>query len=135
MKVDVAAPPTSIRATQHQPDLVPLGVLLASGVLDGSPSRSFTFRSFIRNDGDSESATTTLRFYRSRNPTIAPSDTLVGSVAALAASGGTCSGLLLSLTAPSTAGTYYYGGCAVTVPREPDTTNNCSSSSARLDVN
>ena len=135
MKVDVAAPPTSIRATQHQPDLVPLGVLLASGVLDGSPSRSFTFRSFIRNDGDSESATTTLRFYLSTDASITATDTAIGTAPVGALSPSDTSALSISLAAPTTAGTYYYGGCAVTVPRESDTTNNCSSSSARLDVN
>ena len=50
---------------QRRPNLMVLGVFLASGVLDGSPGRSFTFRSWIRNNGDAESAATTLRFYRS----------------------------------------------------------------------
>ena len=33
----------------------------------------------------------------------------------------------ISLTAPSSAGTYYYGACVDTVTGESDTTNNCSS--------
>ena len=41
--------------------------------------------------------------------------------------GGT-SGSLERLTAPSTAGTYYYGACVDAVTDESDTTNNCSSS-------
>ena len=36
----------------------------------------------------------------------------------------------LSLTAPARAGTYYYGGCVDPVPRESDTSNNCSSANA-----
>ena len=34
----------------------------------------------------------------------------------------------INLTAPSTAGTYYYGACVDAVTDESDTTNNCSSS-------
>ena len=34
----------------------------------------------------------------------------------------------ISLTAPSTAGTYYYGACVDAVTDESDTTNNCSGS-------
>ena len=32
----------------------------------------------------------------------------------------------IDLTAPSTAGTYYYGACVESVPDESDTSNNCS---------
>ena len=113
---------------QRRPDLASLGVFLASGTLDGSPGRSFTLRSFVRNSGDAEAPATTLRFYRSRNRTITTTDTLVGSVAVgpLAASGETTSELLLSQTAPSSAGTYYYGACVDAVAGESDTTNNCT---------
>ena len=34
----------------------------------------------------------------------------------------------MSLTAPNTSGTYYYGACADPVPLESNTTNNCSGS-------
>ena len=110
------------------PDPVVLGFFLAIGTLDGSPSRSFTFRSWVRNNGNAESATTTLRFYRSVRRSIEPTNTLVGSVAVgpLAASGGTSSELLLSLTAPATTGTYYYGACVDPVAGESDTNNNCT---------
>ena len=113
---------------QRRPDIAPLGVFLASGALDGSPGRSFTFRSWVRNHGDAESAATTLRFYRSVKRSIEPTDTLVGSVAVgpLAASGATSSELLLSLTAPTRDGTYYYGACVDAVAGESDTTNNCT---------
>ena len=49
-----------------------------------------------------------------------------GALFALAA-GGTSDGSI-SLTAPSTAGTYYYGACVDAVTGESSTTNNCSSS-------
>ena len=50
---------------------------------------------------------------------------------ALAASG--TSAESISLTAPSSAGTYYYGACVDTVPDESSTTNNCSAG-VRVDV-
>ena len=34
----------------------------------------------------------------------------------------------MSLTAPETSGTYYYGACADSIPLESDTSNNCSDS-------
>ena len=54
---------------------------------------------------------TTLRYYRSTDWTITTSDTEVGTdaVGALAAAG--TSDQLISLTAPSETGTYYYGAC------------------------
>ena len=131
VRVDVSEPQPGqggSQTPQRRPDLAPLGVFLASGVIDGSPGRSFTFRSWVRNHGDAESAATTLRFYRSVKRSIEPTDTLVGSVAVgpLAASGGTSSELLLSLTAPTRDGTYYYGACVDPVAGESDTTNNCT---------
>ena len=68
-----------------------------------------------------------LRFYRSTNATISASDTEVGSraVGGLAASG--TSDHSTDLTAPASAGTYYYGACVESVNDETDTGNNCSS--------
>ena len=88
---------------------------------------SFTLRATVRNAGDGRSAATTLRYYRSSNATISASDTAVGTdaVGGLGASG--TSAESISLTAPSSAGTYYYGACVDTVSGETDTTNNCSS--------
>ena len=104
-------------------------------VSDNSPSRRapLTLSATVRNLGGGESAATTLRYYRSTDSTISSSDTEVGTdaVGALAAAG--ASPELILLTAPSTAGTYYYGACVDAVPEESDTTNNCSSS-VRVDV-
>ena len=82
----------------------------------------------MSNAGDGESSSSTLRYYRSTDSTISSSDTQVGTdaVGALAASG--TSAESISLTAPSTAGTYYYGACVDAVTDESDTTNNCSAS-------
>ncbi len=86
----------------------------------------FTLRATVRNQGSGASGSTTLRYYRSTDSTITTGDTAVGTdlVSGLAASAR--GGESISLTAPSTAGTYYYGACVEAVSDELDTTNNCS---------
>ena len=116
----------AITVPEPEPDLV-VGSPTAS---DNSPASgaSFTLSATVRNAGGAASSSTTLRYYRSTDATITTSDTSVGmdAVGALAAAG--TSRELISLTAPSSAGTYYYGACVDTVTDESDTTNNCSSS-------
>ena len=92
------------------------------------PSGSFTLSATVSNTGAGKSAATTLRYFRSTDATITTSDTSMGTdeVGALAASG--TSAESIKLTAPSTAGTYYFGACVDTVTNESDTTDNCSSS-------
>ena len=107
------------------PDLNSYATVVTTG-LDGlTPGVSFTLTVGLRNDGDGSAAATTLRYYRSTDATITTSDTQVGTdeVPGLAPSG--TSSQSVSLTAPATAGTYYYGGCVDAVPGESDTTNNC----------
>ena len=89
---------------------------------------SFTLSATVSNTGGGESAATTLRYYRSNNSRITTSDTAVGTdtVATLAAS--EVSGESISLTAPSDAGTYYYGACVDSVTYETNTQDNCSAS-------
>ena len=110
---------------ESAPDLV----VSNPSVSDSSPSAggSFTLRATVRNQGDGRSVSTTLRYYRSSNSTINTSDTQVGtdSVGALSASGSSAESI--SLTAPSSAGTYYYGACVDSVLGESSTGNNCSS--------
>ena len=80
---------------------------------DASPQTgaTFTLSATVSNAGDARSAAATLRYYRSTDATITTSDTPVGtdSVGALAASG--TSAESISVTAPATAGAYYYGAC------------------------
>ena len=89
---------------------------------------SFTLNATVRNQGSGSSSSTTLRYYRSTDATITTSDTSVGtdSVSGLNASGSSPESI--TLTAPSTAGTYYYGACVDSVSNESDRTNNCSTS-------
>lgn len=106
------------------PDLV----VESAAVDDSTPDAgaSFTFSATVRNRGDAQSASTTLRYYRSSNSTISTSDSEVGTdpVGQLAASANSRESTLL--TAPSTAGTYYYGACVDSVSGESSTANNCS---------
>ena len=117
VRVSVAAPTV--------PDLL----VGSASVSDSSPDAgaSFTLRATVRNAGDGRSVATTLRYYRSSDATISTSDTAVGTdaVSSLSASG--TSAESVSLTAPSSAGTYYYGACVDTVTGESNTANNCSS--------
>ena len=92
-----------------------------------TPEQSITLRATVRNQGTGQAATTTLRYYRSTNATITTGDTEVGSsdaISALAAS--ETSEQSSSVTAPTTAGTYYYGACVASVSGETDVSNNCS---------
>ena len=109
-------------------DGVPDLMVGSASVSDASPDAgaSFTLSATVRNAGAGPSAATTLRYYRSSDATISASDTAVGTdaVSALSASG--TSAESVRLTAPSSAGTYYYGACVDTVTGESDTENNCS---------
>ena len=94
----------------------------------GAPTAGtpITLSATVRNQGSGRSNSTTLRYYRSTDSTITTGDTEVGtdSVSSLDASeSGAAS---ISLTAPSTPGTYHYGTCVDSVSNESDTTNNCS---------
>ena len=110
------------------PDLV----VQSPAVSNSSPDAgtAFTFSATVRNQGTTQSPSTTLRFYRSTDATVSTSDTEVGSnaVGALAAAGTGAESI--DLTAPSSAGTYYYGACVESVSGESDSQNNCSSAVA-----
>ena len=90
------------------------------------PGQAFTLTATVRNQGDRQAASTTLRFLRSSDATISASDAAVGTdaVASLAPSGAVDRSI--GLTSPSGAGTYFYGACVDPVSGESDTGNNCS---------
>ncbi len=90
------------------------------------PGATFSLQSVVDNPGAGASTATTVRYYHSADTTITTSDTEVGTSAIAAIAAGSLSVQSIELTAPSTAGTYYYGACVDTVPGESDTTNNCS---------
>ena len=106
------------------PDLIVESPSVSDNTL--TTGQSFTLRATVRNQGTGSSAATTLRYYQSSDATISTSDTEVGtdSVNGLSASG--TSAESISLNAPSSAGTYYYGACVESVSGESSTDNNCS---------
>ena len=108
------------------PDLVVGGPFVSNG----SPEAGGTFLLVVsvRNRGDATSAATTVRHYRSTDATVTSADTLEGTEEVRPLGSLQSSGKQIYLTAPSTAGTYYYGSCVDAVPGESDTTNNCSES-------
>ncbi len=118
-------------STHGGSDLVVESPGVSSPTMD--PEEEFTFSTTVRNVGDGDAAATTLRYYLSTDATISTSDTEIGTdaVTALAAAGSSSESV--TLTAPSTPGTYYYGACVDAVTGESDATNNCSSS-VRVDV-
>ena len=121
-----ALAPSDEQGAGNSPDLV----VAPPSVSDGGPAAGgqFTLSATVRNSGGGAAAATTLRYYQSTDAAIARSDMDVGTdaVAALAASGSGRESV--SLVAPSTPGTYYYGACVDAATGETDTTNNCSRS-------
>ncbi len=104
-------------------------------VSDASPATggSFTLSATVSNTGDGASVATTLRYRRSEDAMITSSDTQVGTDAVGALASGGASDQSVDLTAPSTAGAYYYGACVDEVAGESDTTDNCSAS-VKVDI-
>ena len=100
----------------------------APTVNDNSPATGapFTLSATVRNAGDGESAATTLRFYQSTDETITTADAEAGTAAVGGLAASATSSESISLTAPSTAGTYYYGACVDAVTDESNTANNCA---------
>ena len=108
------------------PDGLPhsLLVVLGPNVSNSSPEAgdTFWFIATVTNQGDERSAD---------NRTVLPldgRDVRLGGRDGRGGSEGPSSSYAatIRLTAPSTAGTYYYRACVDAVPGESDTTNNCS---------
>ena len=119
---------SSEQQVQGTPDLNPYTIVVEAGLASLSPGGSFSLSVGVRNDGNGSSAATTLRYYRSTDATVTTSDTEVDTDDLPSLAPSATSTQSVSLTAPTTAGTYYYGACVDAVTDESDTTNNCSSS-------
>lgn len=106
------------------PDLAVSSLSLSdTDVFTGS---SITINAIAQNIGDAEAESTTLRYYRSIDPTIAINDTQIGTdVITILPANGT-NNESITIIAPSTGGTYYYGACIDSVTDESTTNNNCS---------
>ena len=119
-----AAVAVTVREPPRRPDLE---VTASASDAALEPGESFGLRATVRNRGGAGASATTLRYHRSADAVIGTTDAQVGTdaVDALAASGSSAESI--ALTAPTTAGTYYYGACVDAVEGESDTTDNCSS--------
>ena len=128
---NLSSAPWGARGMVHRPDLAVGSPTVSDASLN--PGAAFTLSTTVTNAGNGDSAATTLRYYRSTNTTISTLDRQVGTaaVSALPASGK--SPASISLRAPSTLRTYYYGACVDAVEGESDTSNNCSPP-VRVDV-
>ena len=119
---------TVLETQQQQGQTTPDLVVESPSVSDDSlvAGAGFSFSVAVRNTGAGASPATTLRYYRSADDMITTDDTQVGmdEVAGLAASGNVSESVELS--APSSAGPYYYGACVDAVTDETNTENNCS---------
>ena len=98
------------------------------------PGETYRMLVTVQNLGAEWSTATTVRFYRSTDTTITTSATEVGTARVGPLRHLSGSGRTILLTAPSTAGTYYYSACVGVVAGELDTTNNCSNKVMRVDV-
>ena len=108
------------------PDLRVYAIVVSGPPSGNPPGGSINLSAGVGNYGDESSAATTLRYYRSTDATITTSDTSVGTSAVWSLGVGATSSVQITLTLPSSAGTYYYGACVDAVADESDTTNNCS---------
>ena len=108
----------------RRPDLV----VESPSVIDDIPGSEgpFVFTTSVRNQGTTASTATTLRYYRSEDRNISTGDTEVGTSAVSAVAVDGASSQTITLTAPSTDGTYYYGACVDQAAEESRTRNNCS---------
>jgi len=106
-----------------RPDLIVDSPAVSNARPDAS--RPFTLEVTIRNVGDLQSPSTTLRYYRSRDERIGADDTEVHvrSVPGLAVARARVE--TVELSAPSRAGFYYYGACVEPVLDE-SYVRNCS---------
>ena len=121
-------PPGETPAGEIPASDVPDLVVQTPSVSDSSPNagESFMLSATVRNQGNGRSASTTLRYYHSLDATISTGDTEVGTDTVGSLTAAASSDQSIRLTAPSTAGTYYYGACVDPVSGESATGNNCS---------
>ena len=92
------------------------------------PDMEFTLSVTVSNQGDADSLSdTTLRYYRSVGTRISTSDVEVGTSGVGVIRVSRSYQKSLTLNAPSSPGTYFYGACVDAVSDESKKNNNCSS--------
>ena len=115
-----------VKVTVIGPDLV----VESPSVNDSSPDpgQSFMLSVTVRNQGGEgeRSSSTTLRYYRSTDSSISSGDTEVGTDRVSSLPADDTSDESITLNAPTTPGTFYYGACVDAESDESVTNNNCS---------
>ena len=106
------------------PDLIVASASVSDNTL--TPAQSFTLNATVRNQGTAAAAATTVHYYQSPDATITADDAPVGTDPVSGLSADQTSAVSIDLTAPSSAGMYYYGACVQSVDGESNTDNNCS---------
>ena len=91
-----------------------------------APGETFRLYATLKNQGTEESTATVLRYYRSTDAVISTADTQLSSANREPLAADATLRRYLTVTAPTTPGTYYYGVCVDSVTDESDTANNCS---------
>ena len=94
------------------------------------PGESFTLSATVRNYGGVDSSATTLQFYESFDSSITTADVEVGVGFVGSLGPFETSEVSVTLTAPISLATYYYGACVDAVADETTTDNNCSTSTS-----
>ena len=106
------------------PDLIVASASVSDNTL--TPAQSFTLNATVRNQGTAAAAATTVHYYQSPDATITADDAQLGTEPVSGLSADHTRAVSADLTAPSRAGTYYYGACVQSVRGESNTDNNCS---------
>ena len=110
--------------TASTPDLVVEDV--RADPVTVAPGEKFKLYATLKNQGRGESTATRVRYYRSTDEVISTEDTQLGSANRNPLAANATLRRYLTITAPTTPGTYYYGVCVDSVTDESDTANNCS---------
>ncbi|MCI5131971.1 MAG: hypothetical protein D3904_10695, partial [Candidatus Electrothrix sp. EH2] len=106
------------------PDLIVVSPSVSDNTL--TPSQSFTLYATVKNQGTGTAGFTSLRYYRSADATISTNDSSVGIDAVSSLAAGAMSEQNISVSAPSSGETYWFGACVTAVIGESDTSNQCS---------
>ena len=109
--------------TPDSPDLVVLSPRVNESTL--APGERFTLSATVKNSGEGQASSTTLRYYRSTDSNISSRDTQVGTDRVSALGANRTENESISLNAPMSPGTYYYGVCVDSVTDESNRNNNC----------
>lgn len=107
------------------PDLV-VGALSVDVTDSIEAGARFILGGDVHNRGPGDASATTLRYYHSADGAITTFDTELASQGVGQLVSNEASAHATALSAPSDAGTHYFGACVDAVGNEPDVANNCS---------